>query len=456
MSVIRHFFSTMAGRLFLTLVLGMCTAAVLATLLAEAKRQQDADRQNMVRLSDRLIGYVDLLENSPSELRARLIELGGPGIRHIASDTPISAVVMDPDFAALLIAQNKLISPNVRIAPETHCRPPLPEFAPPPGLKRSSEAGMVVPVCYLVDIQLTDGTPLTLALGSPPMVRVKPLVADPVYLSLLLVCIGALAFVVALWAGRPLRQLADAADELGRNLAREPLKLHGPFEVRRAAQAFNVMQKRLQRHLTERTHMLAAITHDLQTPLTRLRLRLENVEDDVMRERLIGDLAAMNALVQEGLELARSATSTEHPVELDLDSLLESIVEDAAEMGGDAVFQQGCGATLMLRPLSTQRLFSNLIDNALKYGNKVCVSAQAKGQEVAVYIRDEGPGLTEDELEQVFEPFVRLETSRSRQTGGAGLGLTIARALAENNQATVTLQNRPEGGLEAIVRWVSP
>jgi len=450
----RQFFSTMAGRLFLTLVFGMCAAAVLATLLAEGKRQQDADRQNMVRLADRLIGYVDLLDNSPAELRARLIDLGGPGIKRIKPDAPVAIAAEDPEFSTLLAEHDtRLPRPNVRIVSDEPCRPSLPEFVPPPARMESFESGMSAPVCYMVDVQLTDGTPLTLTLGAPPVPHTKALVADPLYLSLLLICIGSLAFVVARLASRPLRQLADAADQLGRDLGREPLELHGPIEVRRAAHAFNVMQKRLQRHLAERTHMLAAITHDLQTPLTRLRLRLENVEDDTMRERLIGDLAAMNALVREGLELARSATSSEQPVAVDLDSLLESIVEDAAETGGDAVFEHGCGATLTLRPLSTHRLFVNLVDNALKYGNKARVSAEAHGQAVTVYIRDEGPGLTDEELDQVFEPFVRLETSRSRQTGGAGLGLTIARALAENNHATLTLRNRPTGGLEAIVRW---
>ncbi|WP_150321563.1 HAMP domain-containing protein, partial [Enterobacter hormaechei] len=142
----------------------------------------------------------------------------------------------------------------------------------------------------------------------------------------------------------PLQELAAAAEDLGDDLQRDPLPLRGPREVQRAAEAFNAMQHRLQRHLAERTQMLAAITHDLQTPLTRLRLRLENVSDEVLRERLIGDLAAMQALVREGLELARSAESAEQRAALDLDSLLESIVEDAAEGGADVVFEGGTGA----------------------------------------------------------------------------------------------------------------
>ncbi|MEE7561489.1 two-component sensor histidine kinase, partial [Xanthomonas sp. Kuri4-2] len=232
--------------------------------------------------------------------------------------------------------------------------------------------------------------------------------------------------------------------------------LAGPAEVRSAALAFNAMQRRLQRHLGERTQMLAAITHDLQTPLTRLRLRLENVQDEALRERLVGDLAAMQALIREGLELARSAESAEQPVALDLDSLLESLVEDACEAGAPARFERGCGRVLMLRPLAMRRLFSNLIDNALKYGHGARVSAEHQAGSVVVRVGDDGPGIAEEALETVFDPFVRLETSRSRETGGAGLGLTIARTLAEKDGATLVLRNVDGGGLEAVVRWAAP
>jgi signal transduction histidine kinase len=265
-----------------------------------------------------------------------------------------------------------------------------------------------------------------------------------------------LAYVVARIASAPLKRLSKAAAELGRDLDRAPVEVSGPAEVRGAAEAFNAMQKRLQQHVSERTNMLAAITHDLQTPLTRLRLRLEKVEDEPLREKLVADLAAMKALIDEGLELARSAETSEPKVMLDLDSALESLVEDAVDAGGEAVFEQGCQAVMQLRPLAIARLFSNLIDNALKHGGSAAVSASSAGGEVSVRVRDRGPGVPEEMLEKVFDPFVRVDSSRSRQTGGAGLGLTIARALAEKNGASLTLRNHPEGGLEATVRWPAP
>ena len=251
----------------------------------------------------------------------------------------------------------------------------------------------------------------------------------------------------------PQPRRAAAAAALGDDQQGAPMPVTGPLEVRRAAEAFNAMQKRLQRHLGERTQMLAAITHDLQTPVTRLRLRLENVADEALRERLVGDLAAMQALIREGLELARSAESAEQRAALDLDSLLESIVEDAGEAGADVRFEHPSGAVLMLRPLAMHRLFSNLVDNAVMYAHRVRVRVERSGGTITAMVSDDGPGLAEDQLEAVFDPFVRVETSRSRETGGAGLGLTIARALAEKDGARLLLRNHPQGGLEAVVEW---
>ncbi|HBK46917.1 MAG TPA: two-component sensor histidine kinase, partial [Xanthomonadaceae bacterium] len=366
----------------------------------------------------------------------------------------------DAAFAALLAARGgELAQATVETASRQYCMPRLPDFMPrpgPPRRDRRDDPGFVPPGCRLVSLQLDDGTRLRFGLESPAVARDSRSAVDPLFLSLLAVAIAVLAYAVSRMASAPLKRMASAATALGQDLQREPMPVVGPLEVRSAAQAFNAMQRRLQRHLGERTQMLAAITHDLQTPLTRLRLRLENVQDEALRERLVGDLAAMQALIREGLELARSAESSEPRMALDLDSLLESLVEDAAEAGADARFEQGCGAVLMLRPLAMHRLFSNLIDNALKYGQSVRVLAEAAGSAVTVRVRDRGPGIAEDALETVFDPFVRLETSRSRETGGAGLGLTIARTLAEKDGASLRLHNLADGGLEAVVRWDGP
>ena len=251
--------------------------------------------------------------------------------------------------------------------------------------------------------------------------------------------------------GSPLRRLAEAARTLGRNLDHDPLPETGPREVREAAHAFNAMQLRLRQNLAERTQMLAAITHDLQTPLTRLRLRLEKVGDEILRQQLVGDLAAMHALIREGLDLARSADSDEPVVTLDLDSLLESLVEDEDGSGRDAVFVQRSGRDVAVQLQALRRCLVNLIDNAIVYGGKAEVSAGVEGQNLVIRIRDQGPGIPPAELEAVFEPLVRLEGSRSRETGGTGLGLSIARRLAEKNGGSLVLRNHPYGGCEAVL-----
>lgn len=458
MTRLRGYLSSMAGRLFLILLAGMLAAAVVATLLADARRRQEFELQDMARTADRMQGYVELLDGANPELRARLLDLGGPGVRPAPAD--VAGRGADTGFAAVLAARGgRLTAAQVERADFHDCAPKLPDFVPRPARPQREprhEQGLSPPGCRLVSLRLSDGTPLRFALESPAVARDSRSPVDPLFLSLLAVAIAVLAYAVSKMVGAPLKRLAGAATALGQDLQRAPMPVGGPTEVRSAAQAFNAMQRRLQRQLGERTQMLAAITHDLQTPLTRLRLRLENVQDDALRERLVADLAAMQALIREGLELARSAESSEQPVTLDLDSLLESLVEDMAEVGGNARFEQGCGAVLILRPLAMRRLFSNLIDNALKYGGQARVRAERQGDKLVVRVRDAGPGIPERDLETVFDPFVRLETSRSRETGGAGLGLTIARTLAERDGATLALRNAAGGGLEAMVEWASP
>jgi signal transduction histidine kinase len=212
------------------------------------------------------------------------------------------------------------------------------------------------------------------------------------------------------------------------------------------------MQLRIRHHIRQRSHIMAAITHDLQTPLTRLRLRLEKVDDDDLRAKLLSDLSAMQTMVREGLDLARSLDSTETPQRLDLDSLIDSVTADASDAGQAASAQANTSASVMARPVALRRCLTNLLDNAVKYGRQAKVSAALEGGFAVIRIRDDGPGIPEDEMEKVFDPFYRLETSRSRDTGGTGLGLTIARNIAEQHGGTLKLRNHPGGGLEVVLR----
>jgi signal transduction histidine kinase len=474
---VRAFFASMTGRVFVILALGMGAAALIAVAITDVTSQRKFENQLIERTADRLQGYVAFLDVSPPGLRQTVLTSGGPGIRPQPSTS--NGVAPDDAFqAALRNRGGPLQTARAQLADYVMCFPEIRNFARD-DIRRTLESeefrralarasaqsnrtrpqdlvNVIPPVCRLIALTLSDGTLLRFSVDTPWVQRERGRLVNPVFLTLLALAIMILAYVVARIASAPLKRLSKAAAELGRDLDRAPVDVSGPAEVRGAAEAFNAMQKRLQQHVSERTNMLAAITHDLQTPLTRLRLRLEKVEDEPLREKLVADLAAMKALIDEGLELARSAETSEPKVMLDLDSVLESLVEDAVDAGGNAVFEQGCQAVMQLRPLAIARLFSNLIDNALKHGGSATVSAASAGGEVSVRVRDRGPGLPDDMLEKVFDPFVRVDSSRSRQTGGAGLGLTIARALAEKNGATLSLRNHPEGGLEATVLWPAP
>lgn len=276
-------------------------------------------------------------------------------------------------------------------------------------------------------------------------------ITHPYVIALYTISYVVLAYVIARIAIKPLRELSRAAHNFGNNIGSPPLPENGPTEVRDAARAFNAMQMRIQRDVRERTSMLAAITHDLQTPVTRLRLRLEKVSDAELREKLIGDLALMSETIADGLELAQSLESREPVVRIDLDSVLASVCEDATDAGHNVRLEGATRAFISGSPSALRRCINNLVDNAIKYGNCADVVANIRDGRAIVRIGDEGPGIPADQLESVFDPFVRLETSRSRETGGTGIGLTIARNIAQRLGGTLTLRNRDTGGLEAVL-----
>jgi signal transduction histidine kinase len=310
--------------------------------------------------------------------------------------------------------------------------------------------GLASPACWVVDLTDARGVKSSMVTGAPPPAA-RPRVLDPWFLSGLGVALALLSFFVARFASRPVRQMATAAQALGESLDAPPLADAGPTEVRQAAHAFNTMQTRLRRAMDDKAQVLAAVTHDLQTPLTRLRLRVEKVTDPELKDRLLGDLAATQALVKEGLELARSEPSQEPFARLALDSLLRSIADDEADAGRPVVFTGGCDCDVMVRPRALRRCVANLIENAVIHGGNARISARVDGDKVFLDIEDDGPGIADADLERVLEPFVRLEDSRSRETGGSGLGLTIAGRLARDNRARLVLRSRKPRGLTATL-----
>ncbi len=300
----------------------------------------------------------------------------------------------------------------------------------------------------LVAVQLDDGVWLNMRV---PFERFGPPRFFPFIMPLLimtLIVVGVSAFI-ARRANKPLSRMAKAAERLGRDVNAPPMKEDGPREVREAATAFNDMQTRLRRFVQDRTHMLAAISHDLRTPITRMRLRAEFVEDDQQREKMLADLDEMETMIKATMAFARDDVANEAVSQVDLAALVETLCEDMREVGKDVTYEGLDELSFKGRPMGLKRAVDNLIGNALKYGTKCSVSILQEETKVIICVSDDGPGIPEAELEEVFQPFKRVEASRNKETGGVGLGLAVVRSVAHAHGGTAELENRPEGGLEA-------
>ncbi len=290
-----------------------------------------------------------------------------------------------------------------------------------------------------------------------PIPRPRPW-HSPFFL-LAFVLMTAAAAVLSFWAvrrlTRPVSLLAEAAERLGRDVNAPPLPETGPDEVRRAAAAFNTMAARIRRFVQDRTFLLTAIGHDLRTPITRLKLRAEFIEDDEQRQKFMSDLDELDAMVSATLVFGRDTADTEPAVAFDLVALLRTVLDDCADARPDAAdslsFSGPPHLTVTGRILALKRSFANLVNNAVKYGDAARVTLSMGEGQAVVTVEDDGPGLPPDELERIFEPFYRVEDSRNRETGGTGLGLPIARNILRAHGGDVVLGNRAGGGARALV-----
>ena len=444
----KTFFSSMTGRVFLTLLLGTVTSFILAQLMVERQQYQINQEYRDVFAMDRSEQLIFSAEVVPASSRADYLRAANrPGIRLEEITQPLPVAARQSAFTAQLAARighgYQLQSIAARPAP---CDVPRLENSIFGHTMRKWTG-----VCESINVRLRDGNMLRLQIFPPPTSVLSGLQDYRMIIILFLVSITVLAYLVARMSTRPLKQLAQAAKDLGNDINHPPLKLAGASEIRQASAAFNAMQARIRQYIFQRTQMLAAITHDLQTPLTRMRLRLEKVGDPELQQRLIGDLSAMQEMVREGLDLARSMDTAESMQALDLDSLLGSVCCDATDAGQQVQVKGHTGRALMGRPMALRRCLVNLIDNAVKYGQQAIVSVESVSGAARIRIRDNGPGIAPSELARVFEPFYRVETSRSRESGGTGLGLTIARNIAEQHGGSIALANHPEGGLEVTM-----
>ncbi|MCK0510850.1 sensor histidine kinase [Aromatoleum buckelii] len=434
---------TLFARLMLIWLVGI--ALVLAVSLALFVSERDRHGRDVLfeGVAREIAAIVDVLDSLPPEQREDWIRTLGRRRLRLTLDVPPSDAQPLSAGSPLRKALNQAL-PEREVAvfersrthDDGHSRRPQP----------------------LASVRLADGAPLTVRL--PGVLLAPPPPQPPGSLVAALVALIAgvtlLSWLAVRIATRPLSRLAAAADALGADPNHPSIDTGGPVEVARAAHAFNRMQQRLQQHVGERTRILAAISHDLQTPITRLRLRAELVEDEAVRAKIQSDLDAMQALAKEGLDYARSLEVTAAASAIDLNALVAALCEDAGDMGWQVTLAGRAGTPCHARLDALRRALWNLIENGVKFGGRVDVTIAETPEHFEIRVRDHGPGVPEAELEKVFEPFYRAEASRSRDTGGTGLGLAIARNLLRAQGGDVSLANRPDGGLEALVTLPHP
>jgi signal transduction histidine kinase len=300
-----------------------------------------------------------------------------------------------------------------------------------------------------VNIALPDGEQVVFRTAAP---QPGPPLPRQIFLQLAVVTLvlAAILYVMTRSITRPLSALARAADQIGRGAAVAPLAEQGARELQDATRAFNTMQDRLRRYLNSRTRVLAAMSHDLRTPLTRLRLRVESIDDASLRERFIADLDDMTEMVQGALSMFRDLNDTEASAQVDINQLLLTLQQEFSELQASVSISGHAQRPIAVKPNALKRCLTNLLRNAVDYGVRAHVEV-IDGAQLTLRIRDEGPGIPAESLEQVFEPFYRIESSRNRASGGSGLGLSIARDIAQAHGGTIQLTNLPQRGLEVVL-----
>ena len=441
---------SIAGRTLIVLLVGLTLSHIASTALLSVDRHEAVIESSERLCAERVAVLARLLDHTAADHRAGLVaELDSPTLRVAVASEPVVAAVHHDGHDLDLVADTlypyfgKVEHPRLHVVHKAVA-------GPPQSLWQNILGGFPKDQIMEVSFRLTDGTWANFDLT---MARATTLWSPHAVASTLVMLAGiiVLGTWATGWVGRPLAIFVKAADRLGRDVNAPPLPESGPREVRHAVSTFNEMQSRIRRFVEDRTRMLAAISHDLRSPITRLRLRTEMLEDGEPRERMLADLDEMEAMVASTLDFARGEAADEPTETIDLAATIETICDNATDIGLSAHYAWEARLLCSCRPVALKRALTNLVENAARYGGAATVRTKRTPHTIEVVIEDNGPGIPEAEMEKVFIPFYRLEGSRNRKTGGVGLGMTVARTIVRAHGGDIRLENRSEGGLRVIV-----
>jgi signal transduction histidine kinase len=440
------------GRMLLVLAAGLILAQLGSMAIHLFDRGSSVYRLASLQIAARIGQAARILNRLPASERHKVVEeISGPHVRVALSERPVAIesgfVEHDPYEKEFTESVQRLIGApwpiRVDVNPNPRARGATAEDFDL-WMARHFYFLLPEPFSIVVQVGLQDGTVAVFDVNVPqePLSRLESLV--PLLLLLLLVCFALAAFLVRM-TNRSLDRLARAADAIGQDPAGAPLAESGPSEVRRVVAAFNRMQERVRRYLIERGQLLSAISHDLKTPITRLRLRAELLPDVELRAKMMRDLDEMQTMVGATLDFFSSVGKDRARQPVDIGALIESLCEDRRESGQTLSVEGAPLAPYRADPQALRRCLENLVENAIRYGASAAIRIEDSPERLRIEIRDRGPGIPGPELERVFEPFYRLDNSRNMDSGGTGLGLSIARNIARWHGGDVTLSNAAPG-----------
>jgi signal transduction histidine kinase len=443
---------TVAGQLIAVAIIALTVSQIALTAIMLDERQSVMRRWWANYILSRIASVVELLDATPEDLHQKVINASDTQLLtyDISAEGPDQQAAIDEKSLYILELRAMIPKEPAKVLVDVG-NPPSWYYLLERWIAQWRQRPREPEEPWLeASVQLNNGKWLNLEVGrnvNPP-----PLVLLFIPALTILLVFGSTLVLIIRHITLPLNSLSRAAEALGRGEDVERVPAAGPTEIRQAIDAFNNMRERLSRFVLDRTRMLAAVGHDLRTPITTMRLRAEFIEDEEIRTRILASLEEMQHMAEAALALAREEATSEPTCMVDLNALVQSVCADQSDMDRDVDYEEFGRLPYRCRPHSLTRAVRNLVENAVVHGKSARVAMNGPAEEVWITIEDDGPGIPEQDMTRVFSPFVRLDEARGQETGGIGLGLAIARSIVRGHGGDILLQNREAGGLAATIQ----